>query len=104
MVGDVFDRLADIADDSIDLVLTSPPFLALRSYLPTDHPDKCKEIGQEPTPAEFLQTLLEAELSDLRRQLADVTKERDAFDAERQRLAKYIRDRRAIVGAGFRRW
>jgi DNA modification methylase len=58
-VGDVFDTLRALPDDSVDLVLTSPPFLALRSYLPADHPDKAKEIGQEPTPAEFLQTLLE---------------------------------------------
>jgi DNA modification methylase len=57
-VGDVFDRLAEIPDASIDLVVTSPPFLALRSYLPADHPDKAKEIGSEPTPAEFIDTLL----------------------------------------------
>lgn len=57
-VGDVFDVLGTMADGSVDLVLTSPPFLALRSYLPADHPDKGKEIGQEPTPAEFLDTLL----------------------------------------------
>ncbi len=46
----------------IDLVLTSPPiepFLALRSYLPDDHPDKGSEIGSEPNPAEFVATLLE---------------------------------------------
>lgn len=58
LIGDVFDRLADIPDDSIDLVMTSPPFLALRSYLPEDHPDKHLEIGSEPTPAEFLDTML----------------------------------------------
>ena len=58
LIGDVFDRMAEIPDGSIDLVLTSPPFLALRSYLPADHPDKAKEIGSEPTPAEFLDTLL----------------------------------------------
>jgi len=57
-IGDVFERLAEIPDGSIDLVVTSPPFLALRSYLPTDHPDKHKEIGSEPTPAEFIDTLL----------------------------------------------
>lgn len=56
-IGDVFDRLAEIPDGSIDLIVTSPPFLALRSYLPADHPDKHKEIGSEPTPAEFLDTL-----------------------------------------------
>lgn len=58
MVGDVRDRLAEIPDGSIDLVLTSPPFLALRSYLPDDHPDKHREIGAEPDPAGFLSTLL----------------------------------------------
>ncbi len=58
VVGDVFERLAELPDNSVDLVLTSPPFLALRSYLPADHPDKHKEIGSEPTPAEFLDTLL----------------------------------------------
>ena len=57
-IGDVFDRLREIPDGSIDLVLTSPPFLALRSYLPADHPDKAKEIGSEPNPAAFIDTLL----------------------------------------------
>lgn len=57
-IGDVFDRLAEIPDGSIDLIVTSPPFLALRSYLPDDHPDKDKEIGSEPTPAEFIDTML----------------------------------------------
>lgn len=58
IVGDVFDVMADMPDGSIDLVLTSPPFLALRSYLPPDHPAKEKEIGAEATPAEFIDTLL----------------------------------------------
>lgn len=57
MVGDVVERLGEIPDDSIDLVVTSPPFLALRSYLPADHPDKHAEIGSEATPAEFLDTI-----------------------------------------------
>ena len=58
VVGDVRDVLATIPDGSIDLVLTSPPFLALRSYLPADHPDKHREIGSEPDPATFIDTLL----------------------------------------------
>ena len=58
IIGDVRDVLATIPDGSIDLVLTSPPFLALRSYLPQDHPDKHREIGSEPDPATFLDTLL----------------------------------------------
>lgn len=59
LVGDVFDRLAELPDGSVDLVMTSPPFLALRSYLPNDHPDKGKEIGSEATPADFIDTLLD---------------------------------------------
>ncbi|HEX2578642.1 MAG TPA: DNA methyltransferase [Aquihabitans sp.] len=58
VVADVRDALAALPDGSADLVLTSPPFLALRSYLPSDHPDKGREIGSEPTPAAFLDTLL----------------------------------------------
>jgi DNA modification methylase len=58
VVGDVFAELAKIPDGSIDLITTSPPFLALRSYLPADHPDKHREIGSEPSPAVFLSTLL----------------------------------------------
>jgi site-specific DNA-methyltransferase (adenine-specific) len=50
--------MATLPDASVDLVLTSPPFLALRSYLPDDDPNKDREIGQEATPAEFLDTLL----------------------------------------------
>ena len=57
-VCDVFDGLATLEDGSVDLVVTSPPFLALRSYLPADHPDKGKEIGSEATPAEFIDVLL----------------------------------------------
>ena len=58
IVGDVRDTLSTVPDNSVDLILTSPPFLALRSYLPADHPDKHREIGSEPGPAEFLDTLL----------------------------------------------
>lgn len=58
LVGDVRDRMADIPDGSISLVATSPPFVALRSYLPADHPLKDREIGSEPDPATFLDTLL----------------------------------------------
>lgn len=59
IIGDTRDVIASLPDASVDLVMTSPPFLALRSYLPADHPDKHREIGSEPGPAEFLQTLLE---------------------------------------------
>ena len=58
LVADVFDGLTTLEDGSVDLVVTSPPFLALRSYLPADHPDKGKEIGSEATPAAFLDVML----------------------------------------------
>lgn len=58
-IGDTRDVVAGMADGSVDLILTSPPFLALRSYLPADHPDKDREIGSEANPAEFIDMLLE---------------------------------------------
>lgn len=59
LVGDVFEQLAGLPPASVDLVMTSPPFLGLREYLPDGHPDKGKEIGGDVTPAEFVATLLE---------------------------------------------
>ena len=59
IVGDTRDVTASLPDSSVDLIFTSPPFLALRSYLPADHPAKGREIGSEATPAEFLGVLLE---------------------------------------------
>jgi site-specific DNA-methyltransferase (adenine-specific) len=57
-VGDTRDLTAVLPDGCIDLILTSPPFLALRSYLPADHPDKAREIGSEANPAAFIDVLL----------------------------------------------
>lgn len=59
IVGDTRKVLATLPDDSVDLVLTSPPFLALRSYLPSDHPDKALEMGSEAAPGEFIDALLD---------------------------------------------
>jgi len=58
LIGDTRDRIAEIPDGSVALVATSPPFVALRSYLPADHPMKHAEIGSEPDPATFIDTLL----------------------------------------------
>lgn len=58
LIGDTRDRIAEIPDNSVSLVATSPPFVALRSYLPADHPMKHAEIGSEPDPATFIDTLL----------------------------------------------
>lgn len=57
-IGDARDLIREVPDGSIDLIATSPPYLALRSYLPADHPDKAREMGSERSPAEFLDNLL----------------------------------------------
>jgi len=57
-IGDGRDLIAQVPDGCVDLVACSPPFLALRSYLPADHEHKHAEIGSEPDPATFLDTLL----------------------------------------------
>ena len=59
LVGDVIERLAELPADSVDLVLTSPPFLALRSYLDDDHDLKHLEGGSQSTPGEFIDWLLD---------------------------------------------
>lgn len=58
-VGDARTVMRSLPAGSVDLVLSSPPFLALRSYLPPGHPDKAKELGSEPTPGEFIDALLD---------------------------------------------
>jgi len=58
-VGDTRTVLATLDAGSVDLVVTSPPFLALRSYLPADDPAKRWEMGSEATPGAFLDALLD---------------------------------------------
>jgi DNA modification methylase len=51
-------RYLPLADNSVDLVVTSPPYFALRSYQDGgEHYEG--QIGDEPTPAEFVDSLLE---------------------------------------------
>ena len=59
LTGDAFDVLSKLPDGCVDLVLCSPPFLQLRSYLPADHPDKAKELGNESTPAPYIDRLID---------------------------------------------
>lgn len=48
-----------LPDESVDLIVTSPPYFALRSYLDDgDHYEG--QIGSEPTPQEFLEALWSA--------------------------------------------
>ena len=57
--GDCLEVLRAMPADSIHTVMTSPPYFALRSYLPKDHPLKALEIGSEPTPEAFVQTMVD---------------------------------------------
>lgn len=59
LIGDVLEVLPTLEENSVDLILTSPPFLALRSYLPADHPDKAKEGGSQSTPGAFIDWLVD---------------------------------------------
>lgn len=59
LVGDGRDVIAKLADGSVDLIASSPPFFALRSYLQDEHDDKHNEMGSELTPADYLDNLLE---------------------------------------------
>jgi len=68
-IGDTRAVLRTLPAGSVDLIVSSPPFLALRSYLPADHPDKHAEIGSESTPGEFLDVLLDV-VDECRRVLA----------------------------------
>jgi site-specific DNA-methyltransferase (cytosine-N4-specific) len=57
--ADVMAGLAQLPDESVHCVVTSPPYFGLRSYLPGGHPDKALEIGSEPTLAEHIAKLVE---------------------------------------------
>lgn len=51
-------RSLPLADNSVDLVVTSPPYFALRSYQDGGE-HYAGQIGDEPTPAAFVASLLE---------------------------------------------
>lgn len=49
-LGDCRDVLPTLPERSVQMVVTSPPYYALRSYLRADDPNKAREIGAEPAP------------------------------------------------------
>ncbi len=57
-IGDALELLAAQPAKSVHMVFTSPPYYALRSYLPADHPSKDREIGSEPTLDAFIGTMV----------------------------------------------
>lgn len=56
--GDALEVLRALPSESVQCVVTSPPYFRLRSYLPHDHPEKAREMGSEATPAEFVANLV----------------------------------------------
>jgi DNA modification methylase len=58
ITGDSLDVVRQLPDESIDLVVTSPPYLRKVSYLPPDHPEKERELGTEERPVDFIEALL----------------------------------------------
>lgn len=49
-------ELPEIANDSVDLVVTSPPYFAVRVY--KDAGEVMEAVGNEPTPAEYVTSLV----------------------------------------------
>jgi DNA modification methylase len=54
-----------LADNSVDLIVTSPPYFRQRTY-EDGGPPLADQIGQEPTPAEFVDALVAATRESLR--------------------------------------
>ena len=55
--SDVLAGLKSLPDGCVQVVVTSPPYFALRSYLKEDDPLKPLEMGSEKTPEEFCETM-----------------------------------------------
>lgn len=58
IVDDVMSALARMPSDSVDCVVTSPPYWGLRAYIADGDPLKPLEIGLEPTLALHLETMV----------------------------------------------
>jgi DNA modification methylase len=52
LTGDVREKLAELADESVHCVVTSPPYWSLRDY------GVAGQIGLEPTPDEYIATMV----------------------------------------------
>lgn len=70
LCGDAREQLDLLPAGSVHAVVTSPPYWALRSYLPAGDPRKAMEIGAEATPEEYVTHLVEV-LRAVRRVLRD---------------------------------
>lgn len=66
--GDARTQMAALPSQSVQCVITSPPYFGLRSYLEAGHASKQQEIGTEPTPPDYIQSLV-AVFQEIRRVL-----------------------------------
>ena len=57
--GDCLSTLKTLKAGSVQCCVTSPPYFGLRSYLPSDSPDKSLEIGIEETPKQYIDHMVE---------------------------------------------
>ena len=64
LVGDALEKLSDLPSQSVNTIVTSPPYYGLRDY------DMEGQIGNEPTPTEFIDSLV-AVFREARRVLRD---------------------------------
>lgn len=46
-IGEALATLRQLPDECCQVIITSPPYWGLRSYLSPDHPDKTRELGTE---------------------------------------------------------
>lgn len=58
LLGNAIDVLKSLPDSSIDSCVTSPPYWNLRSYLENNDPNKCYELGSEPTMGEYVASIV----------------------------------------------
>ena len=59
ILGDCRQGMRDLPPNHFHLAVCSPPYWALREYLPEGHPLKHLEIGNEPTVEEYLEHIVE---------------------------------------------
>ena len=64
LVGDVFQRLSEVSDNSVRTAITSPPYWGLRDY------GVDGQLGSEPTPQEYIDNLVSV-MREVRRTLTD---------------------------------
>ncbi|MFT3819858.1 MAG: site-specific DNA-methyltransferase [Rubrivivax sp.] len=57
--GDCREVLQSLPAGSVHCCVTSPPYWALRSYLPPGHPNKAREIGAESSPMAYVSILVD---------------------------------------------